>query len=589
MKCKINSKLLPVKAHFFLVFSALAPLLPFLPVYAKQLGFDAFGVGVIFAVLPFMGMIARPIAGWIADYFSKQKAVFLISIILTGVGYFSLQLVSRLEADNSSQLLCSNPQSILKICRSKDSWSELLPLLPRDCPANCSLSCTLTYQSQICSAFSIPGCKEDGLVQFSISSNLSHHDTQAVPGCLHLPVDLATTPSSSKDRPFCQHKTVVECQADCKDDHIKRFVRKDWIFASTGFWIFFVLNIIAYSSFGVATSMGDALCFELLEGKHQDYGAQRVWGSVGWGIFTIVSGYLIDSQSTGGHKNYTPAFLLMGGLLVLDLIISSRMQISTSVKSSSMFRDMRHLLSTPRVMIFVIWCTAVGILTSVVWQWLLWFLQDLSIAMHSDKFGCRDSEGLDWVTLLLGLNMGIQCWVGEVPMFFLSGSVIKTLGHSNTMTLVLGAFGVRFLLYSFITNPWYSLPIEILNGITFGIFYATMTSYAHIISPPGFESTMQGIVGAAFEGLGVAIGSFVGGAVYKTYGGVFMFRAFGLFAIIMCLAHAFVHMMLLKCVKKEEEDKLPGFNVVATVEQDRVGNQELVLSGGRVQGLLTDI
>lgn len=590
MKCKINYKLLPVKAHFFLLFSALAPLLPFLPVYAKQLGFDAFGVGVIFAVLPFMGMIAKPIAGWIADHFSKQKVVFLISIILTGIGYFCLQLVSKLEADNSSELLCSNPQSILKICRSRESWSELLPLLPKDCPANCSLSCTLTYQSQICSAFSLPGCKEDGLVQFSISSNLSHHDTQAVPGCLHLPVDLATTVSSSKDRPFCQHKTVVDCQADCKDENIKQFIRKDWIFASTGFWIFFVLNIISYSSFGVATSMGDALCFDLLEGKHQDYGAQRVWGSVGWGIFTIISGYLIDSQSSAAYKNYTPAFLLMGGLLVLDLIISSRMQLDTSVKSSSMFGDIWHLLSTPRVMIFVIWCTAVGIMTSVVWQWLLWFLQDLSTAQHWNKDSCMDSEGPDWITLLLGLNMGIQCWVGEVPMFFLSGLVIKTLGHSNTMTLVLGAFGVRFLLYSFITNPWYSLPIEILNGITFGIFYSTMTSYAHIISPPGFESTMQGIVGAAFEGLGVAIGSFVGGAVYKNYGGVFMFRAFGLFAIILCLTHAVVHVVLLRCINKEDENKLPGFNIVATVEQDRVGgNQDLVLSGDRSRGLLTDI
>ena len=134
MNLKINYKLLPLKAHFFLIFSALAPLLPFLPVYAKQLGFDAFGVGVIFAgrsfwssylsllnsifpVLPFMGMIAKPIAGWIADHFSKQKSVFLVSIVLTGVGYFGLQLVSSLEADNSSQLLCSNPQSILKVSR----------------------------------------------------------------------------------------------------------------------------------------------------------------------------------------------------------------------------------------------------------------------------------------------------------------------------------------------------------------------------------------------------------------------------------------------------------------------------------------
>lgn len=591
MNFKINYKLLPLKAHFFLIFSALAPLLPFLPVYAKQLGFDAFGVGVIFAVLPFMGMIAKPIAGWIADHFSKQKSVFLVSIVLTGVGYFGLQLVSSLEADNSSQLLCSNPQSILKICRSEQSWSELLPLLPKSCPANCSLSCTLTYQSKICSAFSLPDCKEDGIVHFSISSNLSHHDTQAVPGCLHLPVDLANTLTSTQARPFCEPKTVVECQANCKDENIKHFVRKDWIFASLDFWIFFVLNIISYSAFGVATSMGDAICFEMLEGKHQDYGAQRVWGSVGWGVFSVISGYLIDTQSSSSSKDYTPAFMLMGGLLVLDLIISSRMKPNTSVKSTSMFRDMWHLLSTPRVLVFVIWCTAVGILTSIVWQWLLWFLQDLAITQHRDMASCTDSEGPEWVTLLLGLNMGVQCWVGEVPMFFLSGWVIKTLGHSNTMTLVLGAFGVRFLLYSYITNPWYSLPIEILNGITFGIFYSTMTSYAHIISPPGFESTMQGIVGAAFEGLGVAIGSFVGGAVYKTMGGVYMFRAFGLFAIILCLLHAVVHLVLLKCVKVGEDDKRPGFNVISTVEQDRPGvEQEIVLSGGGGHGgLLTDI
>ena len=72
------------------------------------------------SVLPFMGMIAKPIAGWIADNFSKQKLVFLISILLTGFGYFALQLVSGLDPDNSSVLLCSNPQSILKVLQVPD-------------------------------------------------------------------------------------------------------------------------------------------------------------------------------------------------------------------------------------------------------------------------------------------------------------------------------------------------------------------------------------------------------------------------------------------------------------------------------------
>merc|ERR1712117_189291 len=104
-------------------------------------------------------------------------------------------------------------------------------------------------------------------------------------------------------------------------------------------------------------------------------------------------------------------------------------------------------------------------------------------------------------------------------MFFLSGWIIRKFGHSNTMSLVLGAFGARLLLYSVITNPWYSLMVEVLNGVTFGIFYATMTSYAHIISPKGYESTMQGIVGAAFEGLGVAVGALLGGLIFKHHGG----------------------------------------------------------------------
>ena len=143
------------------------------------------------------------------------------------------------------------------------------------------------------------------------------------------------------------------------------------------------------------------------------------------------------------------------------------------------------------MIIFVIWCILCGFLTSLIWHFLPWYLSDLattsSAASVTSNDTCEDGgqQGPEWMTLLLGLNIGIQCFVGEVPMFFLSGWIISKLGHSNTMTLVLGAFGARLLLYSFLTNPWYSLLVEVLNGVTFGIFYTTMTSYAHIISPKG--------------------------------------------------------------------------------------------------------
>jgi len=70
------------------------------------------------------------------------------------------------------------------------------------------------------------------------------------------------------------------------------------------------------------------------------------------------------------------------------------------------------------------------------------------------------------------------------------------------MSLVLFAFGVRFLIYSILENPWWCLPVELFQGFTFGLFYATMASYASIVAPPGTEATVQGSVGAVFEGIG---------------------------------------------------------------------------------------
>lgn len=96
-----------------------------------------------------------------------------------------------------------------------------------------------------------------------------------------------------------------------------------------------------------------------------------------------------------------------------------------------------------------------------------------------------------WIKTLQSLVMVIQCFGGELPFLFLSGWILKRIGHINAMSLVLFGFSIRFLLYSTLTNPWYVLPIELLNGITFGVFYATMASYASIVAPPGTEATVQ--------------------------------------------------------------------------------------------------
>lgn len=124
-----------------------------------------------------------------------------------------------------------------------------------------------------------------------------------------------------------------------------------------------------------------------------------------------------------------------------------------------------------------------GLLTALMWNFLFWLLEDLAAQQGCDM--------MSWIKTIEGLVMGIQCLGGELPFFFLSSFILRKIGHINAMSLVLFVSGIRFIYYSLMTNPWWCLPIEFCNGLTFGLFYATMASYASIVAPPGTETTTQ--------------------------------------------------------------------------------------------------
>merc|ERR1711990_762887 len=119
----------------------------------------------------------------------------------------------------------------------------------------------------------------------------------------------------------------------------------------------------------------------------------------------------------------SPAFLLMAVLMIFDIACAALIKIPPVERQTSVWAGVLNILCQPRVAVFLIWCFGCGLLTSVIWQWLLWYLSDL--ATKESTSSCGDSQS--WVTTLLGINMAVQCFVGEVPMFFLSGVATGSL------------------------------------------------------------------------------------------------------------------------------------------------------------------
>lgn len=124
------------------------------------------------------------------------------------------------------------------------------------------------------------------------------------------------------------------CTGHADDEHVMNVISEPRIHDSqvlgyAQFWYFFGAMALSWIGMSVVVSVSDAICFELLGKHHELYGNQRLWGAVGFGAFSIISGLLIDGSSEmESHKNYTVIFYLMAVALVPNMIISSCLEVS---------------------------------------------------------------------------------------------------------------------------------------------------------------------------------------------------------------------------------------------------------------------
>lgn len=104
---------------FFFFIPGTAPIVPFLPVYAKQLGFSSVLVGLIYTVLPMMGMLAKPLMGAIADKFRCHKSLFIAFLVVSIITFFSMMHIPPIGGEEIQMDIHCDLVSNVKMCSSK--------------------------------------------------------------------------------------------------------------------------------------------------------------------------------------------------------------------------------------------------------------------------------------------------------------------------------------------------------------------------------------------------------------------------------------------------------------------------------------
>jgi MFS family permease len=133
--------------------SGTAPIVPFLPVYARQLGFSGVIVGTIYTVLPVTGMLAKPIFGAIADRYRLQKTLFLAFQIVTAISFFAIQFIPEIQTTSvaRSAVLDCDADTYFRFC-SNDFDSCAAARLTAETSSNDTVSCEVCI---LCSALDV--------------------------------------------------------------------------------------------------------------------------------------------------------------------------------------------------------------------------------------------------------------------------------------------------------------------------------------------------------------------------------------------------------------------------------------------------
>ncbi|XP_064548988.1 major facilitator superfamily domain-containing protein 6 [Drosophila montana] len=499
---RINKRLLPIKAHFFFFMAAMGPILPQLSVIGKQIGIPPDIMGYITAILPVLYVLAKPLIGFLADYFiNLRKFIFMILIVIMTLAYGGFYFLP-----NEPHAIDLNETSV--------QWTVTLTQEPLHCPPEIYASdayCQATHQAQ-CSqgnySFQTLIVAPQSIAELNLSPNLQHgNDSYFI--CL-----TELTPA------IYWSNTSVDCQVE----HIA-----SCIYGSGTFWLFVCLLFVGTIGFNVTNSISDACCFDMLgEEEQSKYGAQRVWGTIGFGATALLAGVVVNLWTSDAIKSFTPALIIMGVFSVLDLFSVSKLKMPKLGGSESIWKDVWDLVRQPPIVTFLFFATMAGIIDSFIIYFMFWHVEEVA----------AETGYMADIKLIEGLVVAAECLAGEVPFFFYSGKIIKKLGYVHCMSMCFFFYALRLSLISWIPNPWYLVGVELFfQGITYALCYTCIVAYASAVAPPGTSATVQGLMAGMDDGLGFSIGSLIGGIMFKRLGGRESFKYFAIAAICTCVAH----------------------------------------------------
>ena len=272
------------------------------------------------------------------------------------------------------------------------------------------------------------------------------------------------------------------------------------------FWPFFT-SFLIYGLFYVPTiSVTNSLAFANLKNPAGEFGFVRMGGTVGWIVVSWPFIFLLGAEATVAQMRW---IFLVGAIISFGLAAFSLTLPHTPPRRDAVGMDK------------LAWLKAFKLL-SVPYVLLLFIVTLIDSIIHNGYFVLIDNFLINAVNLPQNLTMPITTigQVAEIVAMVILGRVLIKLGWKWTMIVGILGHALRFATFAFFGTPdfaWLIIGIQVLHGICYAFFFATLYIFVDAVFPKDIRTSAQGLFNLLVLGVGLVIASFWFQALAKKY------------------------------------------------------------------------
>lgn len=239
----------------------------------------------------------------------------------------------------------------------------------------------------------------------------------------------------------------------------------------------------------------ESLNFTMAEKSGISYGSIRTYGALGYAVISLITGYVMS------YFGANSLAFLFAGIGLISFIVSWMMPDAPVSGKPVTLSSLKHFFSNKETLLFL----------------LLVFICAVPARMNDTFLGVYIRE-LGGSAKLVGLTWFLAAG-SEIVVFALSFWWRRKGKEIIIISFAAAFFFIRYFVSAWITDPQLLAYLQVMQLLTFPIFYSAAIQYLYRIVPVEWRATGQTVLALLFFGVSGIIASYIGGAIYGAYGG----------------------------------------------------------------------